>query len=153
MSLLRNWLRAGVAAMVVMASVLLAAPAQAAPPAGSNIQISAEHVITVTSANHAQVMEQSRTKLVILDFGATWCPPCRQLKPVLEKLAAEYNGRILVGMVDVDASRDLSSQYRIRYLPTLVPVRNTAELPGSRMIGFKGEAALRTWIDAQLAKG
>ncbi|SDP80341.1 thioredoxin family protein [Lentzea jiangxiensis] len=153
MSLLKNWLRAGVAVVALLASTLLPAAAQAAPAAGSNTHISAENVVAVTSANYQQVMEVSKTKLVVLDFGASWCPPCRQLKPVLEKLAAEYNGRILVGMVDVDVSRDLSSRYRIQYLPTLVPVRNTAELPGSRMIGFKGESALRTWIDAQLAKG
>ena len=153
MSLLKNWLRAGVAVVALLASTLLPAAAQAAPTAGSNIRVSAENVVAVTSANYQQVMEVSKTKLVVLDFGASWCPPCRQLKPVIEKLAAEYNGRILVGMVDVDVSRDLSSRYRIQYLPTLVPVRNTAELPGSRMIGFKGETALRTWIDAQLAKG
>ncbi|WP_329791383.1 thioredoxin domain-containing protein [Lentzea sp. DG1S-22] len=153
MSLLKNWLRAGVAVVALLASTLLPAAAQAAPTAGSNTRISAENVVAVTSANYQQVMEVSKTKLVVLDFGASWCPPCRQLKPVIEKLAAEYNGRILVGMVDVDVSRDLSSRYRIQYLPTLVPVRNTAELPGSRMIGFKGESALRTWIDAQLAKG
>ncbi|HUQ54820.1 thioredoxin family protein [Lentzea sp.] len=153
MSLLKNWLRAGVAVVAVMASMLLPVPAQAAPATDSNIQISAENVVKVTSANHNEVMEVSRTKLVVLDFGATWCPPCRQLKPVIEKLAAQYGGRFLLGEVDADISRDLMSRYRIQYLPTLVPVRNAAELPGSRMIGFRGEAALRAWIDAQLAKG
>ncbi|RDI24428.1 thioredoxin family protein [Lentzea flaviverrucosa] len=153
MSLLKNWLRAGVAVVALLASTVLPAAAQAAPAAGSTIQISAENVVKVTSANYQQVMEESKTKLVVLDFGATWCPPCRQLKPVIEKLAAQYGGRFLLGEVDVDVSRDLSSRYRIQYLPTLVPVRDTAELPGSRMIGFKGETALRTWIDAQLAKG
>lgn len=153
MSLLKNWLRAGVAVVALLASTALPAAAQAAPAAGSTIQISAENVVKVTSANYQQVMEESKTRLVVLDFGATWCPPCRQLKPVIEKLAAQYGGRFLLGEVDVDVSRDLSSRYRIQYLPTLVPVRDTAELPGSRMIGFKGETALRTWIDAQLAKG
>ncbi|ONI78062.1 thiol reductase thioredoxin [Actinosynnema sp. ALI-1.44] len=153
MSLLKNWLRAGTVAAAVVASALLSAPAQAAPVSAPNAVISAENVVTVTSANYNQVMETSRTKLVILDFGATWCPPCRQLKPVIEKLAGQYGGRFLLGEVDADTSRDLVSRYRIQYLPTLVPVRNAAELPNSRMIGFKGESALRTWIDAQLAKG
>ncbi|GGN04073.1 hypothetical protein GCM10011609_49070 [Lentzea pudingi] len=153
MSLLKNWLRASVAAVAVVAAVLVPPPAQATPMADANIQVSAENVVKVTSANHNQVMEASRTKLVVLDFGATWCPPCRQLKPVIEKLAAEYGGRFLLGEVDADISRDLMSRYRIQYLPTLVPMRNAAELPGSRMIGFRGETALRAWIDAQLAKG
>ncbi|WP_433272118.1 thioredoxin family protein [Actinosynnema sp. CS-041913] len=125
-----------------------AGPAQAVPAT-----IQAEHVVTVTSANYAQIMEQSREKLVILDFGATWCPPCQRMKPVIERLAGEYGGRFLLGEVDVDRSRDLSSRYSIRYLPTLVPVRDTAELPNSRLIGYPGEAKLRAWIDAQLAKG
>ncbi|ALG09676.1 thioredoxin family protein [Kibdelosporangium phytohabitans] len=153
MSLPKNWLRAGVAAVAVAASALLSTPATAVPAADTNVVVNAENVVTVTSANYSQVMEISKTKLVILDFGATWCPPCRQLKPVIEKLAGQYGGRFLLGEVDADTSRDLLSRYRIQYLPTLVPVRAAAELPNSRMIGFKGESALRTWIDAQLAKG
>ncbi|MET9224662.1 thioredoxin domain-containing protein [Lentzea sp. NPDC003310] len=153
MSLLKYGLRAVAVVVALVAAVLAPATAQAAPSAASTIQMSAENVVQVTSANYAQVMEVSKAKLVVLDFGATWCPPCRQLKPVIERLAAQYNGRFLLGEVDVDVSRDLSSRYRIQYLPTLVPVRNAAELPGSRMIGFRGEASLRAWIDTQLAKG
>ncbi|MGW5054300.1 thioredoxin family protein [Actinokineospora sp. NPDC004072] len=115
--------------------------------------VAAENVVVVTSANHAEVLAVSNEKLVILDFGATWCPPCQRMKPVLERLAGEYGGRVLVGMVDVDRSRDLASRYSIRYLPTLVPVRNGAEYPSSRLIGYPGEAQLRAWIDRQLAKG
>ncbi|CRK58357.1 Thioredoxin [Alloactinosynnema sp. L-07] len=122
--------------------------AQAAPTAPA-----AENVIDVTAANHAEVLNISKTKLVILDFGATWCPPCQKMKPVLAKLAKEYNGRILVGMVDADRSRDLMRQYSVRYLPTLVPLRNGKELPSSRLVGFPGERQLKAWIDKQLAKG
>ncbi|MEV7550461.1 thioredoxin domain-containing protein [Amycolatopsis sp. NPDC089917] len=123
-----------------------AAPASAAPaPAGEN-------VVTVTSANYQEVMNTSKQKLVIMDFGATWCPPCRQMKPVIEKIAAEYGGKFLLGEVDVDQSKDLSSRYNIQYLPTLVGVRNSAELPSARNIGYPGETKLRAWIDAQLAK-
>lgn len=135
------------AGMLALVASFGAGPASAAPaPAAAN-------VVTVTSANYAEVMDISRQKLVILDFGATWCPPCRQMKPVIERLATEYGGRFLLGEIDVDQSRDLSSRYNIRYLPTLVGVRNAAELPSSRNIGYPGEAKLRAWIDAQLAKG
>ncbi|CCH29695.1 thioredoxin domain-containing protein [Actinosynnema sp. NPDC047251] len=147
----RTWLRAGITALAVVAAAAVAAPAQAAP--ASDVVISAENVIKVTSANHAQVLEMSRTKLVVLDFGATWCGPCKQMKPVIERLAAEYGGRFVLGEIDTDVSRDLSSRYRIQYLPTLVPMRNAAELSNSRNIGYRGEATLRAWIDAQLAKG
>ena len=149
MSLLTRLRRVGVALVAVTAATIMAvAPAAAAP-----VTTAGEHVVKVTSANHAEILEISRTKLVILDFGATWCGPCRQMKPVIERLAAEYNGRFLLGEVDVDTSRDLASKYRIQYLPTLVPMRNAAELTGSRHIGYRGEAALRSWINAQLAKG
>ncbi|SDM33131.1 thioredoxin family protein [Allokutzneria albata] len=151
MSLLGRLLRAGVAAVAIVAATFAAvAPATAAP---AETALANENVVQVTSANHAQILEISKTKLVILDFGAEWCGPCRQMKPVIERLAAEYNGRFLLGVVNVDVSRDLSSKYRIQYLPTLVPVRHGAELPNSRHIGYRGETALRTWIDAQLAKG
>ncbi len=148
MSLLARLRHVGVALVAVAATLLVAAPASAVPSTTAS-----ENVVQVTSANHAEIVEISRTKLVILDFGATWCGPCRQMKPVIERLAAEYDGRFLLGEVDVDVSRDLSSQYRIQYLPTLVPMRNAAELPGSRHVGYRGEAALRSWINAQLAKG
>ncbi|MEU7474714.1 thioredoxin family protein [Lentzea sp. NPDC042327] len=148
MSLLTRLRHVGVALVAVAATLLVAAPASAAPSVTAD-----GNVVKVTSANHAEILEISRTKLVVLDFGATWCGPCRQMKPVIERLAAEYDGRFLLGEVDVDVSRDLSSKYRIQYLPTLVPMRNAAELPGSRNVGYRGEAALRSWIDAQLAKG
>lgn len=141
-------LRLGVAAVAVVAATIMAVAPAGAAPATAN-----ENVVQVTSANHAQILEISKTKLVVLDFGATWCGPCQQMKPVIERLAAEYNGRFLLGEVDVDTSRDLATRYRIQYLPTLVPVRNGVELTGSRHIGYRGEAALRSWIDAQLAKG
>ncbi|MEU5695004.1 thioredoxin domain-containing protein [Actinosynnema sp. NPDC020468] len=150
MSTIGNRLRVVIAAVVVAAGALVGG----APVAlAESPTTAAENVVQVTSANYAEVMETSKTKLVVLDFGATWCGPCRQMKPVIEKLAGEYGGRFVLGEVDVDTSRALSTQYRIQYIPTLVPVRNAAELTGSRTVGFPGEAALRTWLDRQLAKG
>ncbi|WP_414941964.1 thioredoxin family protein [Amycolatopsis sp. cmx-11-51] len=137
----------------VLAGVLALVTGVGSGAASAAPSPTAENVVTVTSANYAEVMNISKQKLVIMDFGATWCPPCRQMKPVIERLAAEYGGRFLLGEVDVDQSRDLSSRYNIRYLPTLVGVRDAAELPSSRNIGYPGEARLRAWIDAQLAKG
>ncbi|MBB5960088.1 thioredoxin-like negative regulator of GroEL [Saccharothrix tamanrassetensis] len=75
------------------------------------------------------------------------------MKPVVERLAGQYGGRFLLGEVDADRSRDLMTRYNVRYLPTLVPVRDSAELPNSRLIGYPGEAKLKAWIDARLAKG
>ena len=57
---------------------------------------------------------------VLVDFTATWCGPCKQLAPVIEEIAAEYEGRVKVAKVDIDAARSLSAQYRVMSVPTVL---------------------------------
>lgn len=57
---------------------------------------------------------------VLLDFGATWCGPCRALEPVIEKLAAENAGKVKVLQIDADASSAIAARYRVRALPTVI---------------------------------
>src|SRR3954451_16002859 len=87
-------------------------------------------VITVTEATVAQdVMERSQTVPVVIDFWATWCEPCKQLSPALERLAAEFGGRFLLATVDVDANQQLAQAFGVQSIPTVVAVLKGRVLP------------------------
>ena len=58
--------------------------------------------------------------VAVVDFGATWCGPCQALAPSIDKMAEEYDGRVLIGKVDVDQSPDLATQYGVMSVPTIL---------------------------------
>lgn len=60
---------------------------------------------------------------VLLDFWATWCPPCRMLSPVIEEIAKEYAGRAKVGKVNVDEEPELAAMFRVENIPTVVVMK------------------------------
>lgn len=65
---------------------------------------------------------------VLLDFTAAWCPPCRALAPVIERIAAEHAGRVRVGIVDIDEAPALARRYGIRAAPTVIALRGGREV-------------------------
>jgi thioredoxin 1 len=75
--------------------------------------------ITVTDGNFAEVIEEGQG-LVIVDFWAAWCGPCRMVAPIIEQLAGEYAGKLQVGKVDVDANQQISTKYNIRSIPSIL---------------------------------
>ena len=84
-------------------------------------------------------------KPAIVDFYATWCGPCKAIAPVLEKLAAEYKGKIVVYKIDTDKEPELSAAFGIRSIPTLlfIPAKGTPQVAQ----GALPEEALRKTID------
>ena len=83
----------------------------------------------------------SENPVVVVDFSATWCGPCKQLAPVLAKLEKEFEGKVKVQKIDVDLSEDLARDMGVQGIPYVVKFVNGKK--ANEMIGFNGEAGLR----------
>ncbi|MHB1622218.1 MAG: thioredoxin [Cuniculiplasma sp.] len=68
--------------------------------------------------------EVKKNKIMVVDFWASWCAPCRFLSPIVEELAQEYDGKISFGKVDVDANPEVSSSFNITSIPTVIMFKN-----------------------------
>jgi thioredoxin len=88
---------------------------------------------------------------VLVEFGASWCAPCRTVKPVVERLAREYAGRLKVVEVDVDAEEGLAARWQAMSIPLLVLVRDGREL--DRIVGAPPPAELERRVEQVVDRG
>jgi thioredoxin 1 len=86
--------------------------------------------------------------LVVVDFWAEWCGPCKMIAPVLEELAGEYAGRMAVGKVDVDENRQTAAKFGIRSIPTLLFFKDGSRV--DQVIGAHSKATIKAKIEQLL---
>lgn len=109
----------------------------------------AQVILDVTEATFEQdVIAASQNVPVVVDLWASWCGPCKQLSPVLEKLAVEYGGRWILAKVDVDANQGIAGAFRVQSIPTIVAVIKGQALPLFQ--GALPEAQVRQYLDELL---
>jgi len=109
------------------------------------------HVVDVDAASFpARVLEASSHTPVLVDFWAAWCGPCKALTPLLERLAAEYDGAFVLAKVDTDANRELAMQMGIRSLPTVRLFVDGAAV--AEFAGAHPESSLRAFLDEHLPR-
>ncbi|MDI9496873.1 MAG: thioredoxin [Bacillota bacterium] len=101
-------------------------------------------VVNITSQNfQSAVMEESLP--VLIDFWAAWCGPCRMVSPIVDQLAEELDGKIVVGKVNVDEEPELAAKFGIMSIPTLAVMKSGQVVKKS--IGAKPKEAIRAMLD------
>lgn len=103
-------------------------------------------IIEPTAENfEAEVLVRSASVPVVVDFWATWCAPCRQLAPILEKLAQQYQGQFILAKVDTEKQPDLAAAFGVQSIPLVVAVKQGQIVDGFQ--GALGEAQVREFLD------
>jgi len=103
--------------------------------------------LELTDANFDEIVMKS-DKPVLVDFWAVWCGPCRMVGPIVEELSNDYEGKALVGKVDVDSNPNISMKFGIRNIPTLLIFKNGQIV--DKQVGVVPKATLAGKLDAQI---
>ena len=109
-----------------------------------------DNVIHLSENDYESKVVQSDLPVVI-DFWAPWCGPCRQVGPVLERLAGDYAGKVKVAKVNVDEEKGLAQAFRVQGIPTLVAMQG--DLVVGHQVGFSGPDGVKRLFEDALAHG
>ena len=102
--------------------------------------------LAITNENYESLMASG--KPVVIDFWAEWCGPCRMVGPIIDELAEEYAGQVNIGKCDVDSCDDITAQYRVRNIPTIVFLKGGEIV--DKHVGAINKPDLKAKIDALL---
>lgn len=100
-----------------------------------------------TDANFEELVVKS-DRLVIVDLSAEWCGPCRMVAPIIHELAAEYEGRIAAGELNVDENPEMTARYRVRNIPTVLFFKNGDVV--EKQVGAVPKAAYKAIIEKHI---
>ncbi len=104
--------------------------------------------VEFTESNFEELAKQS-DKVVMVDFWAAWCGPCKMVGPIVDELATEYEGKAVIGKVDVDNHGSISAQYGVRNIPTIIFLKNGEVVDKS--VGAVPKATLVAKLDALMS--
>jgi thioredoxin 1 len=102
--------------------------------------------IEITDDNYAEILDSDQP--VMVDFWAEWCGPCKMIGPVVEQMADEYEGKAVIGKVDVDANPEVSAKFGIRSIPTLLIFKKSEIV--DKQVGAVAKAVLVKKLEKQL---
>ncbi|MBO7113844.1 MAG: thioredoxin [Bacteroidaceae bacterium] len=102
--------------------------------------------LEITSQNFDEIKQQG--KPVLVDFWATWCGPCKRLGPIIEEIAAEYDGKAIIGKCDIEENDELTEQFGIMNVPTVVFLKDGKEV--DRVVGLAMKNVYQDKLNALL---
>jgi len=100
------------------------------------------NILILTDKNF---INQTKNKVILVDFWASWCAPCRMMAPVLNEVAAELTGNSYVGKVNIEQYQSLAQKFQVRNIPTLILFKNGTEV--NRFVGIKNKEFLLQQIN------
>ena len=104
-------------------------------------------LLTLTDANFEGEIQKAGLP-VLVDFWAPWCDPCRAVAPILDELAAEYAGRLIVAKVNVDENQAIPARFGVRSIPSLIVFKGGEE--AARVVGARPKSGLKATLDPLL---
>lgn len=100
----------------------------------------------ITNSNYKELIESGAP--IVIDFWAEWCGPCRMIAPIVDELAAEYEGRVTIGKCNVDENDEVAAEFKVRNIPTILFIKDG--VVQDKQVGAAPKAAIEVKVKALL---